>query len=269
MDETMRRIGPGDLLKWNSTPTVSSATSSDEATTQSDEPVCPTCKGAGYYVLDVHVTDPNFGALMPCHCKQAVKERRATDELRRLSNLGPFGDKTFRAFDPEVPGVRKALVRAQEYARRPQGWFVLFGPYGCGKTHLAAAIANEALHNHIPVLFAVVPDLLDHLRSTFGPNSEVQYDERFETIRTVSLLILDDLGTENTTPWAREKLYQIVNHRYNYALPTVITSNRLPEEIDPRIRSRMYDAVLCPEWIAIEAGDYRRLTVQQRIRRKF
>ena len=114
------------------------------------------------------------------------------------------------------------------------------------------------------VLFAIVPDLLDHLRSTFGPSSEVEYDERFEMIRDVPLLILDDLGTENTTPWAREKLFQIMNYRYNDALPTVITSNRKPEDIDPRIFSRMSDRALCEEHIIIDSADYRRLTIQQR-----
>lgn len=240
---------------------ISSSESIVDVTTA---PVCSMCKGAGYYVLDVPAGDPNFGVLMTCECKQLEKERRAADELRRLSNLEPFADKTFATFDATVNGVQRAFARAWEYAHRPQGWLVLFGNYGSGKTHLAAAIANEALRRHYRVLFAVVPDLLDHLRSTFGPNSEIQYDERFETIREVPLLVLDDLGTENTTPWAREKLYQIINHRYNYSLPTVITSNRKPEDIEPRILSRMFDAVLCPERIIIEAGDYRRQPIERR-----
>lgn len=226
------------------------------------------CKGAGYYTLDVPAGDPNFGVLMPCHCKLHEKEQRTADELRRLSNLEPFTDKTFENFDPDVSGVRRAYIRAREYAKRPQGWLILFGNFGCGKTHLAAAIANEALRRHYRVLFTIIPDLLDHLRSTFGPDSDVKYDERFETIREIPLLVLDDLGTENTTPWAREKLYQIINHRYNYSLPTVITLNRRPEDIEPRILSRMFDAVLCPERIIIEAGDYRRLTLEQRFGRR-
>jgi DNA replication protein DnaC len=55
-----------------------------------------------------------------------------------------------------------------------------------------------------------------------------------------------------------------MNHRYNYALPTVITSNRDPQDIDPRILSRMFDAAICRERILIEAGDYRRLSLEQR-----
>ena len=226
--------------------------------------MCRICRGAGYYTLDVPVGDPNFGVLIACACKQSEKEQRAYDRLRQMSNLDPFFDKTFENFDPNVHGVARAFKRAREFSRQPKGWLVLFGSYGCGKTHLAAAIANEALNQHIQVLFAVVPDLLDHLRHTFGPSSEIDYDSRFESIREARLLILDDLGTENTTAWAREKLYQIINHRYNYHLPTVITSNREPREIEPRIFSRMSDRALSEEIILIEAGDYRQVSVTQR-----
>jgi DNA replication protein DnaC len=219
-------------------------------------------------VLDVPIDDPNFGILITCDCKQPGKERRRNDELRRLSELDAFAHKTFANFDSNVPGVQRAFRRAFDYATNPRGWLILFGNYGCGKTHLAAAIANEALSRHCPVIFTVVPDLLDHLRSTFGPSSEVAYDERFRTIRDVKLLILDDLGTENTTPWAREKLYQIINHRYNEELPTVITSNRQPEDIEKRIFSRMSDRILS-EIIMIESGDYRMRTMAERKSRDY
>ena len=241
------------------------ATFSDAAATHPTyEAVCPQCEGAGYYKEAVPFGHPHFGVLFPCECKLREKELRRVEELDRMSNLELLRDKTFETFVPDVPGVRRAYLRALDYAKRPQGWLVLFGNYGVGKTHLAAAIANYALKRQMQVLFTIVPDLLDHLRSTFGPSSEIQYDERFELIRTVPLLILDDLGTENTTPWAREKLFQIMNYRYNDALPTVITSNRKPEDIDPRIFSRMSDRALCEEHIIIDANDYRRLTIQQR-----
>jgi DNA replication protein DnaC len=103
-----------------------------------------------------------------------------------------------------------------------------------------------------------VPDLLDHLRATFRPDSEASYDEQLEQVRSVALLVLDDLGTESPTPWAREKLYQLVNHRYNERLPTVFTNNVRPEQLDPRIVSRMHDATLGEPMVVMRAGDYRR-----------
>jgi DNA replication protein DnaC len=218
---------------------------------------CAHCGGAGYYTEPVPFGHPRFSVLVPCACTLAEQERRVREELADLSNLTSFRDKTFDRFDPNVPGVRRAYLRAIEYAQQPQGWFILFGSYGTGKTHLAAAIANAVLRRDQRVIFAIVPDLLDHLRATFGPDSPVAYDHRFDLIREVSLLVLDDLGTENTTPWAREKLYQLINHRYNQALPTVITSNLAPEAIEQRIFSRMCDPALCQEIIRMNAGDYR------------
>ena len=118
---------------------------------------------------------------------------------------------------------------------------MLTGAYGCGKTHLAAAIATARTEAGQPALFMVVPDLLDHLRATFGPNSDVSYDELFEQLRSTPLLILDDFGAHNSSSWAQEKLFQLLNHRYNAQLPTVITTNQRLEELDPRLRSRLLD----------------------------
>ena len=77
--------------------------------------------------------------------------------------------------------------------------------------------------------------LLDHLRGAYSPNSATTYDQRFDQIRNHPLLILDDLGTESATAWAKEKLYQLFNHRYNARLPTVITTSREIDDLDPRL----------------------------------
>jgi len=155
-----------------------------------------------------------------------------------------------------VDSLKRAFEEAREFAEDPDGWLVLTGPYGCGKTHLAAAIANyRADQGHMP-MFVVVPDLMDHLRATFGPRSTVTMDRLFEDVKKAPLLVLDDLGTQNMTPWAREKLYQLFNYRYNAELPTVITTPELKDEMDPRLLSRMRDtrlSVIC----AITAPSYR------------
>ncbi len=182
--------------------------------------------------------------------------RRPTDDMGHsaLSSLYLLANKNFSNVDDrhkeglhakDLKSLERAMNTAQKYAEKPKGWLILMGGYGSGKTHLAAAIANYRAHLGAPPLFIMVPDLLDHLRATFSPKSEVSYDRRFDEIRATPLLILDDLGTQSMTPWVREKLYQLFNYRYNAELPTVITTADTLEEIDERIRSRLLDKRLC------------------------
>lgn len=166
--------------------------------------------------------------------------------LHTNQTFGNFGLREREKLPPEKQqSIEKAFQAAHEFAEKPAGWLVLMGSYSVGKTHLAAAIGNYRHSLGDAPLFVVVPDLLDHLRATFSPNSPVSYDNMFEEIRSARLLILDDLGTQSATPWAREKLYQIFNYRYNARLATVITTSSNMEDIDPRISSRMYDKRLC------------------------
>ena len=219
--------------------------------------VCPICHGAGFVRDDVPVGDPSFGQAVPCVCKERALEERRRADLRRMSSLDAFLDKTFDTFDTSIPGLREAYEVARRYAEDPQGWLVLSGGYGAGKTHLAAAIASERLAAGQSVFFSITPDLLDHLRATYAPTSEVPYDELFDKVREAGLLALDDLGAENGTAWATEKLFQIINYRYNYRMPTVITTNhRLLSHMDERIRSRLADISFVRQ-VMIDVPDYR------------
>jgi DNA replication protein DnaC len=114
---------------------------------------------------------------------------------------------------------------AKAFADNPQGWLVFSGPGSCGKTHLACAIANHRLSLGEPVFYIGAADLLDHLRSAFSPTSDTTYDELFEQVKNVPLLVLDDLTLGSATAWAKEKLEQLLNHRFNARLATVITTD--------------------------------------------
>jgi DNA replication protein DnaC len=249
-----RRSTPEPMAMASDEPQV---TRSRRKTTPLLPEVCPLCHGAGYVRLDVPVGHPDFGRAVQCACKEREIAERERLKLRAVSSLKPFDKKTFATFDSAIPGVREAQEVALRYAEDPVGWLIFQGGYGCGKTHLAAAIAHQREDEGDTVFFSIVPDLLDHLRAAFAPTSELTYDALFERVRESGLLVLDDLGAENGTAWATEKLFQLINYRYNYRMPTVITTNaRLMSHMDERIRSRLNDRGLV-RYVQIEAQDYR------------
>ncbi len=202
---------------------------------------------------------------MPCSCTLPQREKEHQSRLRKYSGLEArlLQSMTFDSFKKRgnlLPEPQENLAEAYrlalDFAKAPENWLVFAGVNGCGKTHLAAAIANYRLKEGKPVKFVVVPDFLDHLRSTFSPESPVSYDQVFEEVKNAPLLILDDLGKQSTTPWAQEKLYQIINYRYNHQLPTVVTTNCALDEIDSPISSRLSDPKISVVW-NINAPDYR------------
>ena len=197
--------------------------------------------------------DPNLVTVVKI---LAPDYRNPTDDTGHpeLSTLALHSRQTFGNFSlrqgerlpkQDLKDLKEAFETARDYAESPRGWLLFTGPFGCGKTHLAAAIGNYQASMGFPPLMVSVPDLLDHLRATFSPNSTVSLDRRFEEVRKSRMLILDDLGTQSATPWAREKLYQLFNYRYNAELPTVITTSSKTDELDPRLYSRMQDERLC------------------------
>ena len=227
-------------------------------TLNSAQNVCPLCKGAGFLRNDVPFGHPQFGKAVACQCKEQERKRKRRQQLQELSNLGAFAHKRFDTFDQRVPGVQEAFACSLEFAKNPDGWLLLVGPNGCGKTHLAAAIANACLEAGAVVLFATVPDLLDHLRAAFAPDSSEVYDQLFARMREAEVLVLDDLGAQQSSPWANEKLFQLLNYRYNSGFPTVITANPRGEQAtDERIRSRLGDVALVNKINLDRARDYR------------
>ena len=172
---------------------------------------------------------------------------------------------TFETFDcagapssssDQQRSLRKARETLEQWARDPVGWVVITGNTGSGKTHLSVAVARKFVDVGRVVVFANVADLMDRLRRQSFTDRD---DTTMQELQAADLLILDDMGMERITPFADEKLYLIINYRYEWASPTVITTNLQPEQIfdrRPHIASRLLDFRRTMH-IQISGQDYR------------
>jgi DNA replication protein DnaC len=209
------------------------------------DPNCPACRGSGFIARRALPGDPRFGKAEPCACVLRETEAARRARLERLANLGALSRFRFETMLPGGPtgddaAFRAAWEAARAFAAEPSGWLVLIGPSGSGKTHLAAAIVNERIRLGQPALFMVVPDLLDHLRASYGADEgELGYADLFEQLRNAPLLVLDDIDAAAGTPWAREKLFQLVNARYLGERPTVFTSTADLDALEQRLATRL------------------------------
>ncbi len=216
-------------------------------------PLCPICKDVGFLYPRLPSGQPDFSRAIPCRCQQDKLKKEKIGYLEQYSNLGSLSHLNFETLlakgkrgDTRSQGYfTQAHKAAKEFAANPHGWLIFYGPSGCGKTHLACAIANYRLSLGQPAFYIGASDLLDHLRSTFTPGSEISHDELFAKVKNTPLLILDDLRLASTTPWAKEKVEQLLDHRFNLRLPTIITADVPVEEFEDRIRNRLTDSDFC------------------------
>jgi len=211
-------------------------------------PHCEVCKDNRWAPCDVPEGHENYGRYAPCPaCKSHQERRRAMDRYEKMSKrvdrygIIPRADCTFDSvmYDGRPQVLRDAVRAARGFANTHDQWLVLWGPVGTGKTHLAMAVANDCRARYQTALLADVPGLLDLLRSGYEKDD---YSEIMELVQTVDYLLLDDVGTEKTTDWGAEKLFQIINNRYNAQLPIMLTMNERPDvALTARLASRVMD----------------------------
>lgn len=168
-------------------------------------------------------------------------------KLKESSNLGArFLNRTFGNFDvrqnPDAYRVCRAYAERESLFTDRYNGLMLLGSYGTGKTHLAAAIANDLIDRSISVLFGTYSEHLEHIREEFNQNGAGQY---LSMMKTIPVLVLDDLGKEKKTEWSQQILFDVINARYEHLLPVVITTNlsadELANHVGGAIWSRLYE----------------------------
>ncbi len=119
--------------------------------------------------------------------------------------------------------IKYLVTFIEEYKKGKVGkGLYLYGNFGCGKTYLIAAMLNELAKNQVQSAIVFWPEYLRDLKASFGTN----FKEKFEKIKKTPLLLIDDIGAENTTVWSRDEiLCPLMQYRMSEKLPTFFTSN--------------------------------------------
>ena len=108
-------------------------------------------------------------------------------------------------------------------------WLYLNGNFGCGKTYLVAAAFNELSKKGIKSAIIYWPEFLRSLKASFDDD----FKEKFEYIKKIPLLLIDDIGAENVTNWSRDEvLGTILQYRMEEGLTTFFTSNLTYDELE-------------------------------------
>ena len=224
---------------------------------------CAKCTKEGYETLECKVFNISFWNNnifeSTLECDKAKKYMRL-EEISRMTMFAGiskrFMNRKFDAFNVTKDN-KKAFEVAKRYADKYpiSNGLLITGTCGTGKTHLAVAILHAILDKGYPGLFVTVPDLLAEIRKSYNTDHD---SEKIQKVKSAKFLVLDDLGAEKTTDWVQEQLYMIINYRYEYELPTVITSNldigQLSQKIGERTTSRLLE--MC-YGVKLNGEDYR------------
>jgi len=157
-------------------------------------------------------------------------ERRSQQRLaRRLAQSGCDDQKTFVRFDfAAAPGINRTFLQdlaTCTFITRHEN-VLICGPTGVGKSHVANALAIEALKRDLHVLFRSTQRLLGDLHAARANGTHARL---WALVLNVDLLVLDDFGLQALSPQAAQDLYDLISERYEHG-SLVVTSNRAFEE---------------------------------------
>ena len=189
----------------------------------------------------------------PCKCVFQLQKALMYERLGAVSNMAECGFENFSldyySAEPLAPNsispktiMSKALAECKKYAEEfslSSQSLLLCGKPGLGKTHLSIAIAMKVIDKEFDVLYSPFHSLLSALEaSRFGKGSD-DFQNSIEPITKCELLVLDDLGSEFSTSFSVAALYDIINTRQLYSLPTIINTNLTIDELTARYGERI------------------------------
>lgn len=238
------------------------------------DPHCPLCGGKGY------IAGP--GADAACPCIMGNSSPAGNDSLAGIPER--YRQRSFANFSLTTIDQRRVLkmvkdyvdqfrfhgpaIEASELTQQPvdisaeKNSLLLTGDVGTGKTHLAVAALREIMAKGHTGLYWNVSELFRAIRAGF--QEDEGDSDILEDCAAVDVLLLDDLGTHRNTDFVIDRLYTIVNRRYDTMRPIIATTNlgltELFEDFDKRIASRLFEMSFHVQCLG---GDYRLSAVER------
>ena len=196
---------------------------------------CKKCRDAGWVMSDGKAIACDlcaYGQEMEAGRRQALKTYCGVPEnmLENCTFDTYRTEGTYQSRDREgalVMAKRSAMQFVKEQGRGEFAWLWLDGGVGVGKTHLSIAVINGFLEDGEVCKFKVVPDMLDQWRASFSNDANGTFDELYQAVAGSRLLVLDDMNPGALTDWATDKLFMLLNDRYNRRMPTVLTTQMI------------------------------------------
>ena len=206
-----------------------------------------------------------------CKCeaermKQEEEQAKQKEFLERIKKYRKMGfpesqmqDWTFENDDrsnEKLSNMAKRYVdNFKEFCKDGKG-LLLYGGVGTGKTYIACMIANALIDKGYPVLVTNFSRILSTLQGTFDKQ------EYLDSLNQFKLLVIDDLGVERDTGYAKELVYQTVDSRYRAGLPMIFTTNLTMQKMATETEladKRVYDRIIERCFPVEVAGESRRM----------
>ena len=182
--------------------------------------------------------------------EQERKHREFLDMVEKNRSIG-LTDPVLRkhtfendlGYNPKQMEMAKRFVQHWDEFKKDSMGLLLWGPVGTGKSFIAGCIANGLLDQGVPVMMTNFARLLNRLTDMYASDR----NDYIDSFNSFPLLIIDDLGVERNSEFAREQVFSVIDSRYRSQLPMIVTTNLTPKEMknpSDLSRARIYDRVL-------------------------
>ncbi len=165
-----------------------------------------------------------------CSCMKDIHVKNNVELFSVSKSLKDANMKSIYTDDKKRKKIIQAIKEFYDNYGTKQKAIYLYGTFGSGKTYILSALLNKLAEKNIKSIIIHVPELMRSIKESFNDSS---YKDKMEAIMNVEILLLDDIGAEYLTEWARDEILEpILNYRMENNLTTFFTSNYSIDELE-------------------------------------